>query len=221
MRTFARTHSRAFSLTELLVVIAIIATLLGLLLPAVGDVMRTARRTACMSNLRQAGTLLSVYMDERSGGVLPALPSKWEPLNPREPREAVTLWEIFGDVGGFRVPRPPLTTEPEHIGACPSDPGNAAIHGFSYNYLPGQLMRDSRTLLIDPGLAPSVTKRFEFAPPEQQVLIHDFLYFPPGGPDGVAVRYHRAVPDSSIYGNALFLDGHVDWDGFRATLSGL
>lgn len=55
---------RAFTLVELLVVLAIIGLLAALLLPGLSGATGRARSIACLSNLKQVGIALRLYLDE-------------------------------------------------------------------------------------------------------------------------------------------------------------
>jgi prepilin-type N-terminal cleavage/methylation domain-containing protein/prepilin-type processing-associated H-X9-DG protein len=57
-------RKRGFTLIELLVVIAIIAILAAILFPVFSRAREQARKTACLSNLKQIGTALMMYAQD-------------------------------------------------------------------------------------------------------------------------------------------------------------
>ena len=53
---------KSFTLIELLVVIAIIAILASIMMPALSSAREAGKRTVCLSNLKQIGTAMEMYI---------------------------------------------------------------------------------------------------------------------------------------------------------------
>ena len=66
-----RHRPRGFTLIELLVVITVIGILIGLSVPALSRARENARRTKCLSNVRQLRIALQLYADSHDGRVPP------------------------------------------------------------------------------------------------------------------------------------------------------
>ena len=109
--------ARAFTLIELIIVIAIVCILAALAFPVSSHVIQGARAAACVSNLRQLGNALNLYLGEHSQ-IMPTLQAGRQSTTQDVPVIDNTLNTYVRDPRVF---------------ACPGDNiGIAAASGTSY-----------------------------------------------------------------------------------------
>jgi len=114
---------RGFTLIELLVVVAIIATLVAILLPALGRARDQAKAAVCLSNLRSLGLAVQLYL-QNNQDIFPSFGY----LHGGESNPAQSWINLLADVyarrGGEVLgsgPQAELLSEVRDIRRCPSD----------------------------------------------------------------------------------------------------
>ena len=136
VQTYARRSPRTgFTLVEMIIVVGIIAALLGLAFPAIRTFRMEAQNVACLSNLRQIGTILQSYMNQNRD--IPPMTDFIPTATDNGPRGGLP-WALRGY----------LATD-NKCWCCPSDNDETGSlsTGTSYYYVPG-LLRYSPSVQI-------------------------------------------------------------------------
>lgn len=117
-----RMAQAAFTLIELLVVIAVIAILASLLLPALSRAREAARKTRCISNVKQLQMIWQMYSADNSDLLVPPAGMGYGTGVPRP---------VHGWVSGL-LDFNPLRTDNTNISVL-MDPGIAAFGNYNRN----------------------------------------------------------------------------------------
>jgi prepilin-type N-terminal cleavage/methylation domain-containing protein/prepilin-type processing-associated H-X9-DG protein len=186
-------EKRGFTLIELLVVIAIIAILAAILFPVFSRARAMAHRTACLSNQRQVGTAIALYVqdhDERFPDFRSDPTCAANASNPAYWHDhfCCGLYLSPGQVGFLSLLQPYLRSR--EVGFCPSDMMNVRSRSLtSYEFKPW--LADERCLADVP------------VPASMAMLWEQWAYHVGNGMLG---EY-----DSRAEMNVLFVDGHSKW----------
>jgi prepilin-type N-terminal cleavage/methylation domain-containing protein/prepilin-type processing-associated H-X9-DG protein len=126
--TMQHTHriKRAFTLIELLVVIAIIAILAAILFPVFARARENARRASCMSNLKQIGLGIMMYVQDYDEKYPFSLMRSNGTLSPAGTGPSTTSWIWYQTLQPY--------TKSFQVFVCPSGNPNYTADPYDGNY---------------------------------------------------------------------------------------
>lgn len=219
----ARLHRRAFTLIELLVVIAIISILAAVLFPVFARTRENARRTSCLSNLKQIGLGMMQYLqdyDERYA------PYSWRDSPQRIQTTAGMpgrkYWVNGNDgfasnylVSWMDIIYPYVKST--QVFQCPSHTLDAAYPSYGYNEAFGGHPYARRYKSPEPAFT-SLTSAVVLRSAEIYMLAEYAYPYLNAGPIGHGTNARSTTKATNLRvaphldgGNVVFADGHAKW----------
>ncbi|MDE2125235.1 MAG: prepilin-type N-terminal cleavage/methylation domain-containing protein [Armatimonadetes bacterium] len=222
---------QAFTLIELLVVIAIIGILAALLLPVFAAAREKARTIVCLSNCRQTGMALSMYVEDWDEKYPQEHPTAADPVDQDSTGQLETIdyGSPFAKILPYVGSRSDRSTA---IYVCPSDPdphgarllvnglcpGGGAPPGGLNSYLINAYYLFGATLAQIPDPSESIYIA------ERKDSFCDVHYHPwlaeaqdPTGPADTVNPVAIAAVRHTGGANYVYADGHAKWSTFPAT----
>jgi prepilin-type N-terminal cleavage/methylation domain-containing protein/prepilin-type processing-associated H-X9-DG protein len=229
-RRLDRQPEGGFTLIELLVVIAIIAILAAMLLPALTIAKEKAKRTQCLSNIRQVGVGATVYAGDFADTLFAPLQGT------KEFNQLGLSMTMLPTLKGYGMMLKTNSSTQNNIWSCPKrgflpreDPVTPGIIAIGYQYFGGvNYWKNSAGTFDNP---PSPVKLASSKP--RWCLASEanarFLVPNPGWPaddlgwgaDGYVAGEPVRVPHPvnrgkhPLGGNVLFVDGSANWVKFE------
>lgn len=201
-----------FTLIELLVVIAVIAILAAILFPAFAQAREKARETTCLSNLKQIGTGVIMYLQDWDGTY---------PLN-----------RLYALPGGATCGQKVLTWKTEtlpyvkniEVYRCPSNPANRQLdetqgaESLGYPAFPISYSYNGAVLWTDVQKQVALTAAQVPESSRYIMLVENLNACADGGIWGLSSLGQSFFVHPTKQMQALYLDGHARSTRFSQTL---
>lgn len=182
-----------FTLIELLVVILIIAVLMAILFPVFGKAREKARAATCVSNLKQIGQAVAMYVQDYDGRLFTNRASLSPASGPR-------WYENTGALASYLAQKSATTVLAVAQQGCPTRPKGYPDYWANRDLIPN--------------LAASTFKYGDIADviyPSNKILITEAI----AGAftcDGFDYTFYASMADHHSGGlNILWADSHVSW----------